>query len=167
MDTGDTPDNHLRRHHGGPERHRGARHQRGASGRNEARVRASFDAWASGTGSPYDLLADNAMWTITGNSFASRTYPTRRAFIGGVFRPFNARMSVALKPTIRSVYSAGDTVVVLFDASGVVRDGQPYSNTYAWFLTMDDGKIVRAQAFFDSIAFNDLWTRVRPTSASQ
>lgn len=134
---------------------------------NQSRVQASFDAWAAGTGSPYDLLADNAIWTITGNSLASKTYPSRQAFIGGVIKPFNARMSVGLKPTIRSMYASGDTVVVFFDASGVARDGQPYSNTYAWFLKMNDGKIVQAHAFFDSIAFNDLWTRVSAETAAQ
>jgi ketosteroid isomerase-like protein len=42
------------------------------------------------------------------------------------------------------------------------RDGLPYRNTYSWFLTLREGKIVRASAFFDSLAFNDLWQRVTP-----
>ena len=46
--------------------------------------------------------------------------------------------------------------------AGTAKDGKPYVNTYAWFLDMRDGKIVKASAFFDSIAFNDLWTRVQP-----
>lgn len=134
---------------------------------NQSRVQASFDAWAAGTGSPYDLLADKAIWTITGNSLASKTYPSRQAFIGGVIKPFNARMSVGLKPKVRNMYASGDTVVVFFDASGVAKDGKAYSNTYAWFLKMNDGKIVQAHAFFDSIAFNDLWTRVPATPVEQ
>jgi uncharacterized protein len=35
-------------------------------------------------------------------------------------------------------------------------------NTYAWFWQMHDGKITRAHAFFDRIAFNELWRRVQP-----
>jgi ketosteroid isomerase-like protein len=130
---------------------------------NRAIVGRSFDAWAAGTGSPYDLLADNVSWTITGNSLASKTYGSREAFIGEVIRPFNARMSVGLKPTIRRMYADGDTVIVFFDASGTAKDGVPYANTYAWFLQLRDGRIVNASAFFDSIAFNDLWERVKPT----
>jgi ketosteroid isomerase-like protein len=42
------------------------------------------------------------------------------------------------------------------------HDGKPYVNTYAWFLDMQAGDIVEASAFFDSIEFNDLWSRVRP-----
>ena len=52
-------------------------------------------------------------------------------------------------------------------ASGVARDGEAYSNTYAWFWEMREGKVARAQAFFDSIAFNDLWRRVRPADTGK
>jgi hypothetical protein len=127
---------------------------------NKATVQRAFDAWAAGTGSPYQLLADEATWTITGNTLVSKTYGSREAFMREVIRPFNARMSGALKPTIRSVHSDGDTVIVFFDASGTARDGKVYS--YAWFLDMSDGKVVRASAFFDSLAFNDFWQRVPP-----
>lgn len=126
---------------------------------NKATVQKAFDAWAAGTGSPYDLLADNVTWTITGNSAASKSYGSRDAFINEVIKPFNARMSVGLKPTIRNMYADGDAVIVFFDASGAAKDGQPYKNTYAWFLDIDGGKIVKAWAFFDSIAFNKLWDK--------
>ena len=54
------------------------------------------------------------------------------------------------------------TVIVFFDASGTARDGRPYANTYTWFLGLENGKVVKASAFFDSIAFNDFWQRVQP-----
>ena len=129
---------------------------------NKALVEAGFAAWAAGTGSPYDLLAEDATWTIVGRSDASKTYPSKAAFINEVIRPFNARMRERLKPTIRNLYAEANTVIIFFDASGVARDGQLYTNTYAWFLEMRDKRIVRAHAFFDSIAFNDFWRRVRP-----
>jgi hypothetical protein len=131
---------------------------------NRAAVARGFQAWADGTGSPYDLLANDASWTIVGNSVAARTYPTKEAFMSEVIRPFNARMQSRLIPTVRKLYVDGDTVVAFFDAKGTARDGQPYANTYAWFLEMKDGKIVRAHAFFDSIAFDDFWQRVAPAA---
>jgi len=131
-------------------------------GDNKAIIQRAFDAWAAGTGGPYDLLADDAVWTIAGNSLASKTYPSRAAFIGEVIEPFVARMSVGLKPVIKAIYADGGTVIVHFDAAGTAKDGKPYTNTYAWFLDMDEGRIVKATAFYDSIAFNDLWTRVQP-----
>ena len=128
--------------------------------RNLATVRAGFDAWRNGTGSPYDALADDATWEIVDNSLASRVYPDKEDFVANVIRPFNARMAAPLRPTIRDIYADGDTVIVFFDAEGIARDGVPYRNTYTWFLTLRDNRIVKASAFFDSIAFNDLWQRV-------
>ena len=129
---------------------------------NRNLVRAGLQAWAERTGSPYDLLADNASWTITGNSLAAKTYPSKEAFMAEVIRPFNARMRTPLTPKVRNLYSDGNTVVAFFDAEGTALDGKPYRNTYAWILELSDGKIVRANAFFDSIAFDDLWRRVQP-----
>jgi ketosteroid isomerase-like protein len=133
--------------------------------RNMALVKAGFDAWASGTGSPYDLLADDASWTIVGNSAVSKTYPSREAFMSAVIRPFNARMREGLKPSIRQMHADGQAVVIFFDARGIARDGKPYANTYAWFFDMRDGKVVKASAFFDSVTFNDFWHRVSPAPA--
>jgi ketosteroid isomerase-like protein len=131
---------------------------------NKAVVEASFKAWSDGTGSPYDLLADDATWTIVGRSLASKTYESREAFMRDVIRPFNGRMREPLKPSIRRIYADGNTVIVFFDARGTARDGKPYVNTYAWFLELRDGKVVAASAFFDSVEFNELWTRVVPAA---
>lgn len=134
--------------------------------RNRALVTKGMQAWADGTGSPYDLLADDARWTITGNSLAAKTYPTKEAFMSEVIRPFNARMRERLIPTVHRYYAEGDSVVIHFDAAGVARDGEPYRNTYAWILRLEDGRIVEAHAWFDSIAFDELWTRVTPVAAN-
>jgi ketosteroid isomerase-like protein len=134
-----------------------------AEARNRTLVERAFSAWKNGSGSPYDLLADDVSWTIVGRSDASRTYPSREAFMSEVIRPFNARMREGLRPTIRNLYVEGDSVVIFFDAAGVATDGETYANTYAWFWEMRDGRVVRAHAFFDSIAFNELWRRVPAT----
>ena len=81
--------------------------------------------------------------------------------------PFGARFmpSALFRPIrIRSVYADGDTVIVCWDGRGIANDGQPYENSYAWFMTMRDGKVIDGTAFYDSISFNDLWTRVQPRS---
>lgn len=132
---------------------------------NRALVAKAFDAWRDGTGNPYDLLAEDAKWTITGNSVAARAYPSKEAFLAEVIRPFNARMNGRLVPTVRQLFAEGDTVIAFFDARGIARDGQPYANTYAWILRLKDGRIVEAHAFFDSIAFDAFWHRVSPATA--
>lgn len=130
---------------------------------NKELIRRAFDDWIAGTGGPFQLLAPDATWTIVGRSVAARTYATAE-FIRDVIEPFNARMREPLVPTIRGLYADGDTVIAFFDASAVALDGQPYDNTYTWYLTLRDSQIVAAVAFFDSIEFNDLWQRVQPGS---
>jgi ketosteroid isomerase-like protein len=132
--------------------------------RNRALVAQGFRAWADGSGSPYELLADQVRWTITGNSLAGRTYPGREAFLSEVIRPFNARMRDPLVPEVHRLYAEGDTVIAHFDARGVARDGGAYVNSYVWILRLEQGRIIEAQAFFDSIAFDDLWRRVTPAN---
>lgn len=133
---------------------------------NRATIAKAMDAWAAGTGGPYDLLADDAVWTISGNSLASKTYPSKEAFMSEVIRPFNARMRTRLIPSVHALYAEGDNVVAHFDAQGTARDGKPYINSYAWILTLKDGRIVRAFAFFDAHSFDDFWTRVSPAPAN-
>jgi uncharacterized protein len=129
--------------------------------RNLDTVLAAFEGWGNGRGSPFDLLAEDAVWTIAGRSDAAGTYASRERFLAEVIRPFNARMREPLKPTVRRLYADGDTVIALFDAKGVAADGRPYANSYAWFMQLEHGEIVRAEAFFDSLEFNDLWRRLK------
>lgn len=129
---------------------------------NKDRIRAAFDQWAAGTGGPFALLADDATWTIVGNSPVSRTYGSRQEFLDVVINPFNARMDVPLRPTVRALYADGDWVVALFDASATARDGTPYENTYTWYMRMAGDAIVEVIAFFDTIEFTDFWNRVSP-----
>ncbi|WP_214405246.1 nuclear transport factor 2 family protein [Pseudonocardia lacus] len=129
---------------------------------NKDRIGRAFEQWAAGTGTPFDILADDATWTVTGNSPAAGSYPSRQAFLDAVIGPFNARMSGPLKPVVRGLYADGDWVIALFDASGTARDGQPYRNTYTWYMRLAGERIVEVIAFFDAIEFTDLWTRVAP-----
>jgi len=50
----------------------------------------------------------------------------------------------------------------MWDGEGTRLDGNPYENTYAWFMRFREGLVVEATAFFDSIAFNELWGEVSP-----
>jgi ketosteroid isomerase-like protein len=129
---------------------------------NKRLVQTAFDRWKSGTGSPFDLLAASASWTIEGNSLVSKTYVSKEDFLRSVIRPFNARMAGHLTPSIHGIYADNKTVIIHFDADGVARDGKPYHNTYVWIFEIEHDLVVRAVAMFDSLEFNDLWTRVQP-----
>jgi uncharacterized protein len=130
---------------------------------NKELVRAAFQRWADGSGYVTDIFAEEMRWTIVGHSLASRTYDNKQAFVSEVLQPFGARFKRPFRPTlIKGIYQDGDTVIVLWDGEGVASDGLAYKNTYAWFMRMRDGLVFDGTAFYDSISFNDLWTRVVP-----
>jgi ketosteroid isomerase-like protein len=130
---------------------------------NKALVRESFDHWRSGSGGPFELLAPEAEWTITGSSPLSKTYRSRQQFLDEVIHPFNARMAKPLVPDVRGIYADGDTVIIFFDASATAKDGVPYRNTYTWYFQMNAGRVIKAIAFFDTRDFDEFWTRVSPS----
>jgi ketosteroid isomerase-like protein len=133
---------------------------------NRETIRRAFDAWHDRSGAITDVFAPDMVWRIEGRSVASREYASKGQFVDEVLMPFGARFSASPDPfrpvRIRSVHADGDTVIVLWDGRGIANDGLPYENTYAWFMRMQDGKVVDGTAFYDSIAFNDLWDRVQP-----
>jgi len=132
---------------------------------NRKAIRQAFEAWREGTGTITDVFAPDMVWRIEGHSLASKEYENKQQFIDEVLSPFGARFAASepFRPvTIRSVHADGDTVIVLWDGRGIANDGQPYENSYAWFMKMRDGKVIDGTAFYDSISFNDLWTRVQP-----
>ena len=134
---------------------------------NRETVRRAFEAWQAGTSPISDVFAPEMVWRIEGQSVASKEYASKQEFIDEVLAPFGARFSAGerFRPvTIRSIHADGDTVVVLWDGHGIANDGRPYDNSYAWIMELRDGKVVDGTAFYDSISFNDLWSRVTPES---
>jgi ketosteroid isomerase-like protein len=132
---------------------------------NREIIRRAFDGWRHGTGTITDVFAPGMVWRIEGHSLASREYRNRQEFVDEVLAPFGARFTTSqpFRPTrIRAVLADGDTVAVVWDGRGVANDGQAYENSYAWIMRLANGRVVDGTAFFDSISFNDLWSRVQP-----
>jgi ketosteroid isomerase-like protein len=130
---------------------------------NRRVIRAAFEAWQAGSGAIADVFAPDLVWRIEGHSLASREYRGRAQFVDEVLAPFTARFAAGepFRPVrIRSVHADGDAVIVVWDGRGVANDGKPYENSYAWIMRMRDGAVVEGTAFYDSLSFNDLWTRV-------
>jgi ketosteroid isomerase-like protein len=132
---------------------------------NRQVVAGAFEAWRDGRAPITGLFAPEMVWRIEGHSLASREYSSRQEFIDEVLAPFGSRFSTEqpFRPVnIRGVFADGDMVIVLWDGEGITTDNRPYANSYAWFMRLRDGKVVDGTAFYDSISFNELWTRVHP-----
>jgi hypothetical protein len=134
---------------------------------NREVVRNAFAEWASGNGHVTSIFAPDMTFQVTGRSAVSRRYDNTQQFLEEVLYPFGARFSptAPFRPTkIHGIYADDqqNVVAVVWDGQGTTVDGTTYQNTYAWFLTLADGLVVDGTAFFDSIAFNELWENVKP-----
>jgi uncharacterized protein len=112
------------------------------------------------------VFAPELVWRIEEHSLASKECGSSQQFIDEVLAPFGARFlpSAPFRPIHDPLGPAdGDTAIVCWDGRGIANDGQPYENSYAWFMRMRDGKVIDGTAFYDSISY-DLWTRVQPRS---
>lgn len=123
---------------------------------NATQVRMAFDAWHEGRGKVFDLLAENAVWTVAGNSPVSGVYYSKQDFLERAVRPINARLATPITPEVWHIVAQGDAVVVLWDGTATTIDGEPYRNSYAWHMVLDSDRIVRVTAFLDTWALNRL-----------
>jgi len=119
---------------------------------NAAQVRAAFEAWRLGQGSVFDLLADDLVWTVAGDSPVSGTYRSRQAFLDEAVAPITAKLATPIVPQVTRIVADGAHVVVLWQGTATARNGAAYRNHYAWHLELADGRIVRATAFLDTWA---------------
>ena len=134
---------------------------------NRQIVADAFAAWSAGTGYVTSIFATDMRWEIVGRSAVSKRYDSTQQFVDEVLHPFGARFSPErpFRPVVvRAVYADDEqsAVAVVWDGEGTTTAGTTYRNTYAWFMTLRDGKVVAGTAFYDSIAFNELWDEVAP-----
>ena len=129
---------------------------------NKELVSESFAKWANGTGSFFDLLADDLQWTITGSTYLSKTYTSKKQFLDEVINPLNERLSKRIVPKVTGLYVDGDMVIALWDGKATATDGRPYNASYSWNMEMKESKIFRVIAWLDGIEFQDIMTRLQP-----
>lgn len=128
--------------------------------KNKQLVQRTFDNWAQGHGTLYDLLADDARWTLTGSSALSKTYTSKQEFIDATVTPLFKRLAQPFVPKVRQLNADGDVVVVQFDGTSTANDGQPYCNAYCLVMTFKNGRITNTVAYLDLLAYTELLRRV-------
>ena len=125
-----------------------------AEGQNRAFITAAFERWARAEGDIFALLADDAKWQIIcADPDVAKTYHSREALLAAAARPLAARLKTPLKPNVRKVWADGDDVLVHWDGSAELINGNLYRNSYLWIMTVKDQQIVAVTAFLDIPAF--------------
>lgn len=129
--------------------------------RNRQFIAQAFQRWAAGGGTFFqDVLAPDVTWTIKGTSPAAGSYRGRDAFLEQAVAPFAARLSSAVRPTVKGIWAEGDHVVVHWDGAATAADGAPYSNSYVWIFRMANLRASEVTAFLDLVPYDDVIRRI-------
>jgi hypothetical protein len=127
---------------------------------NKELIRQGYENWANGTGSFFNLLADDVQWTIAGSTPLSKTYTSKKQFMEEVIIPLNKRLSKKIVPNVLGLYADGDMVTAIWKGSATATDGKPYNTMYCWNMQVKNRKIIKVIAFLDDIEFADIMDRI-------
>ena len=125
---------------------------------NKAIVDKAFADWKAGHGSFYELLTANATVTISGHSSHSGTF-SKAQFLQERAKPFQARFSKPIVAIHWKIWAVDDEVIVRWESQAISCDGTPYLNSYAYFITMKEGRAEALTMFLDMSAFDEVWSR--------
>ena len=129
--------------------------------RNKQIVTEAFDAWAAGGTTFFsDMLSPDVVWTIKGSGPSAGEYRGLDQFVEQAVRPFVSRLQTPVRPVSKQVWADGDHVVVQWDGAGVAKDGQPYTNSYAWIFRMHNEKAAEVTAYLDLEPYDDVLRRI-------
>ncbi|MFJ1299902.1 nuclear transport factor 2 family protein [Pseudomonadota bacterium AL_CKDN230030165-1A_HGKHYDSX7] len=118
--------------------------------KNAALVEQAFDNWQQGKGSVFDLLAEDVQWTVAGDSPVSGVYRSRERFLADAVQPITDRLATPITPDVKHIVAQGNQVVVIWDGVATAKSGARYENSYAWHMTLADGRITNVDAFLDT-----------------
>ena len=125
---------------------------------NKKLVQDAFAAWTNGDGMAFfNLLADNASWTVLGNCPISGTYVGRDQLVENALKPQRAKLADPPTPTVINLIAEGNTVVIQWIGKGVTKTGQPYNNSYCYVVQIENGKIIRGTAYLDTELVRSIW----------
>ncbi|MCH7409486.1 Atu4866 domain-containing protein [Belliella sp. DSM 111904] len=130
---------------------------------NKITVAKAFEQWQHGKGSFFDLLDEHVEWRVSGNGSFSGSYKGRQEFLEKAVIPINDQLTTTIKPKLIDISAEGKTVWLHWQGTACTKSGGIYHNEYAWKLEFNNGKIVKAVAFLDIQALDNLFTNTSDT----
>jgi ketosteroid isomerase-like protein len=116
-----------------------------------------FARWSAGDASGfYETLADDISMTTIGSTKYSGTV-VGKAAMAEAFGPFLRLFAEPAVFTAETIVADGDLVAVQARGRSRTKDGQEYSNVYAMFFRMSNGKIIQYTEYFDTDLFNTVF----------
>jgi ketosteroid isomerase-like protein len=118
---------------------------------NKQLVRAAFEALGQSDIRPlYELMRDDFVWIIEGQSRFSHTYEgkevVKRDLLDLLFQAF----ATPYRFTIDDIIAEGDRVVVRGRGEVRTKAGKDYNNSYCFVLRLEEGQLVELREYLDT-----------------
>ena len=96
-------------------------------------------------------LADDAIWTVTGQYSWSRTFTGKDAILNDLHGYVRTRLRDRTRTVAERFIADGDIVVVEAKGDNVTPEGVRYDNDYCLVFRFEDGKIKEIREHCDSV----------------
>ena len=118
---------------------------------NKQLVQQVFADSANRSGSTFaDSLADDAIWTVTGQYSWSHQFKGREAILNGLMGHFRSFFAERPRTLAYNLIADGDFVVVEARGDNVTKAGLRYDNQYCLVYRIENGKIKEIKEYCDS-----------------
>ncbi|WP_225587053.1 Atu4866 domain-containing protein [Algoriphagus sp. Y33] len=127
-----------------------------STGASKKLVAQYFDQWKNEGSSFFNLLDEDAIWTVAGRSPVSGVYHGKTDFMENAVKPILKQLATPLRPELISLTNDNEYVWLHFKAKATAINGLSYENTYLWKMAFKEGKIIDGVAFLDTYELSDL-----------
>ncbi|WP_298252191.1 nuclear transport factor 2 family protein [Bradyrhizobium sp.] len=96
-------------------------------------------------------LADDAIWTVTGQYSWSRTFTGKPSILNDLHGLVRTRLAERTRTIAHRIIADGDHVVVEAKGDNVTREGVRYDNDYCLVFRFEGGRIKEIREYCDSV----------------
>ena len=126
-------------------------------------MQEAVSSLADGHFEPFaSALADDVVWTVTGQTPFSRSYRGKQVVFDELLTRLARRIDGPYRFKPQRFIAEGDMCVVEGRGENLLRDGRRYDNTYCWVCRVEDGRIRELTEYLDTDLVTRLFTRGDP-----
>jgi uncharacterized protein len=96
-------------------------------------------------------LADDAIWTVTGQYSWSRSFTGKQSILNDLHGHVRARLVERARTIAHRFIADGEHVVVEAKGDNVTREGVRYDNDYCLVFRLEGGRIKEIREYCDSV----------------
>jgi ketosteroid isomerase-like protein len=98
-----------------------------------------------------ERLADDAIWTVTGQYSWSRTFTGKQSILNDLHGHVRTRLVERARTIAHRFIADGDYVAVEAKGTNVTREGVRYDNDYCLVFRLEAGRIKEIREYCDSV----------------